>query len=318
MIELFSVFVLLLSLAIAGSSSVIQNVLLASLMSLMLCILYVLMDAPDVAMTEASIGSCISTIITLNLLQFVPNKITTKKSRILPFLMCFVLAIILMYMGWDFYPYGSEEGAVHSHLGRYFIHNTEKDIGIPSFVTSILASYRGYDTFGETAVIVIASIGVYIISFLDNDANSNVSIAPGSSGILDSKRANIIMYSITRFIAPFTMLFAIYIQLFGEFGPGGAFQAGAIFGTMIIAISLFRSSLVKVENYIMYAGAGLLLYGLVGVLCSMLGGAFLEYSILSLNPVLGQKIGIFVIELGVGISVSAAIILIYHSLAKTL
>lgn len=110
------------------------------------------------------------------------------------------------------------------------------------------------------------------------------------------------------------------MQFHGEYGPGGGFQAGAIIAAAIILYALIegegRAMAVLPPRVIngMMAG-GLLLYGGVGVLGMLLGGNFLDYSVLLANSVMGQQMGIILIEAGVGITVCGALLFIFHAFA---
>ena len=110
------------------------------------------------------------------------------------------------------------------------------------------------------------------------------------------------------------------MQFHGEYGPGGGFQAGAIIATGLILHALLEgesAALRSIPRSVllgMVAG-GALLYTLVGVTGILLGGNFLDYSVLAENPVKGQQIGILAIEAGVGVTVCGALLAIFHAFA---
>ncbi len=125
---------------------------------------------------------------------------------------------------------------------------------------------------------------------------------------------------IGRALVPMILLFGLYVQFHGDFGPGGGFQAGVIFaaGLIVYALIFGLESLQQVVPPILterLMAAGVLLYGAVGVVAMFLGGKFLDYS--ALDPLTtghhGQHLGIIVIELGVGIAVAATIMRIYYA-----
>jgi multicomponent Na+:H+ antiporter subunit B len=117
---------------------------------------------------------------------------------------------------------------------------------------------------------------------------------------------------ITRFIAPFIIFLGLYVQVNGEISPGGGFQAGAIFASILIGISFvsdtYRFSLDKLR---ILTGLGLFIYAATGLVPVLLGQRYLDYFAIVRNPHTAQQIGIFVIELGVGLAVSAGMLLIY-------
>jgi multicomponent Na+:H+ antiporter subunit B len=125
----------------------------------------------------------------------------------------------------------------------------------------------------------------------------------------------------SKILIPLIMVFALYVQFHGDFGPGGGFQAGVIFASAFILYALIFG--IDVGMKVMrpavrrfFLSAGVLLYAGVGVAGMLLGGRYLNYSVLSENPVHGQHLGIFLIELGVGTTVAAAMITIFYVFAN--
>jgi multicomponent Na+:H+ antiporter subunit B len=110
------------------------------------------------------------------------------------------------------------------------------------------------------------------------------------------------------------------VQFHGEYGPGGGFQAGAIFAAAIILYALLegeKRALDALPRSLLTAlsAAGALLYAAVGIVCMFLGGNFLDYSVLSDDPVKGQQLGLLLIEAGVGITVTGVLLSIFHAFA---
>lgn len=135
-------------------------------------------------------------------------------------------------------------------------------------------------------------------------------------------REHLIVRVVSKLLVPFVLLFAIYVQMHGDFGPGGGFQAGVIFATGFIVYGLvfgiarlIRAAPLPVLAFAM--SAGVLLYAGVGVAAMLGGGAFLDYGALdSHDPVHGQHLGIILIELGVGITVASVMISIFITFAE--
>ncbi len=147
------------------SNNLLNSVILLSLFSVLISICYLLMDAPDVAMTEVALGACFSTCVLLNVAQTCGEDSikASKGKKTAALLICAIFAAVILYACLEFASYGDDSTALHQHLSNHYIKNTKKDIAIPSIVAAILASYRGFDTLGETAVILIAGIGVMLI-----------------------------------------------------------------------------------------------------------------------------------------------------------
>jgi multicomponent Na+:H+ antiporter subunit B len=125
-----------------------------------------------------------------------------------------------------------------------------------------------------------------------------------------------ILRVVSKLLIPPIMLFALYVQFHGDFGPGGGFQAGVIFASAFILYALIfgvdnaRKVAPSWLTRLMLA-TGLLLFAGVGVITMFLGGDYLDYSILSRDPIAGQHLGINIIEFGVGTTVAGAMITIF-------
>lgn len=132
-------------------------------------------------------------------------------------------------------------------------------------------------------------------------------------------------YSILRtaskiLVAPI-ILFALYVQFHGDFGPGGGFQAGVIFAVGVILYGLIYGVDAARRVTPMWVlrpmiALGVLIYGGVGVVAMMMGGNYLDYSVFSPDhPAHGQHLGILLVELGVGITVASVMITIFFMFA---
>ena len=134
-------------------------------------------------------------------------------------------------------------------------------------------------------------------------------------------RELILLRVIARLLIPFILMFAFYVQFHGDFGPGGGFQAGVIFAVAFILYGLLygidTASKVVPEWIVRWGlAAGVLLFGGTGVAGLLLNGEYLNYSVLRDNPVEGQHLGIILVELGVGLTVASAMVLIFFSFAR--
>jgi multicomponent Na+:H+ antiporter subunit B len=130
-------------------------------------------------------------------------------------------------------------------------------------------------------------------------------------------RHHVIVRIGTRILVPLILLFALYVQFHGDFGPGGGFQAGVIFGAGCIIYGLVFGvdalmGVIPIAAVRVIAAGGVLLYGLVGVAALLAGGNYLDYGVLGATPVAGQHLGILLIELGVGMTVAAVVISFFY------
>ena len=131
---------------------------------------------------------------------------------------------------------------------------------------------------------------------------------------------NPILRAVTDFILLPILVFAFYVQFHGDFGPGGGFQAGVIFAAGIILHALIygvdkTQQLLPPEAIKIFVSLGVLLFAGVGFVALSLGGNYLDYNALAATALSGQHWGIFFVELGVGITVAAVMIIIFYCFA---
>lgn len=140
-------------------------VMLSGIYSLISAALFVTLDAVDVAFTEAAVGGGIATVLMLGTLALT---VDTEKAgpgnlQILPLAVVVATGAILIYATLDMPAFGDPTAPVHQHVAPLYLEQAPITTGIPNVVTSVLASYRGYDTMGELTVIFTAGIGVMLI-----------------------------------------------------------------------------------------------------------------------------------------------------------
>lgn len=133
-------------------------------------------------------------------------------------------------------------------------------------------------------------------------------------------RADLLLRVAAKLLIPYILLFALYVQFHGDFGPGGGFQAGVITAAAVVFYALIyglaQARKVVPEPLVESMMAlGVLIYGGVGVAGLVLGGQFLDYFVLDADPVHGQHRGIFWVEVGVAITVSGVMIKIFYMFA---
>lgn len=127
-----------------------------------------------------------------------------------------------------------------------------------------------------------------------------------------------ILRVVTKLLMPFILLFALYVQFHGDYGPGGGFQAGVIFAAGFILYGLIFGT--RAAQQVFHPGLaralaalGVLLYAGVGVVSILNGGNYLDYDVLSADPVHGQHLGILIIEFGVGTTVAAVMVCLFYA-----
>lgn len=132
----------------------------------------------------------------------------------------------------------------------------------------------------------------------------------------------IIVRVVVKILVPFILLFALYVQMHGDYGPGGGFQAGVIFATGIIIYTIVFGTrkvmqVLPMPFVIAMVCLGLILFGATGFAAMVAGGEYLNYGAFdSHSPVHGQHVGIIVVELGVGITVAGVMTAIFLAFAE--
>lgn len=164
--NIFIMFMLVVtSLAVAFSRNLLSSTIFFTIFSLLMALMYVILNAPDVAITEAAIGAGISSILFLAAILLTGEKEKPKKFSIFSYAIFVFTGIVLAYSAMHLPKWGDISSPASTHLSPYFINESYNDIGIPNVVTSILASYRGFDTLGEVFVVFTALIAVFVLLY---------------------------------------------------------------------------------------------------------------------------------------------------------
>lgn len=288
--------------------------LLLSIYSLLCASFFVVMDAVDVAFTEAVVGVGVSTLLLLSTLSLTGRYEKKRPNLHIPgMIVIFTTGALLIYGTLHMPPFGSASAPIHQHVATYYINKSFEETGIANLVTSVLASYRGYDTFGELIVIFTAGIGVLVLL---GTGISNSNLFSKTTTLPKPMVQHDILRIVSKILIPFILLFALYVQFHGHFGPGGGFQAGIIFASAIILYNIIFGlhatlTVVSVPWLQFFSALGVLIYGSVGIVSLFFGQSFLDYGVLAQNPVEAQHLGILAVEMGIGITVASIIILIF-------
>ncbi len=152
---------LLTALAIARLRNLFSVVVLGSLYSFLMATVLVVLDAVDVAMTEASVGAGISTVLLLGTLYLTRSEEAVPAHRpLLPLVVALITGGLLVYGTFGLPELGEADSVIHQHVAPRYLQQGMQETGVPNVVTAVLASYRGYDTLGETVVVFTAGAGV--------------------------------------------------------------------------------------------------------------------------------------------------------------
>lgn len=153
-----------LVVAIAIRRNLFSVVMLATIYSFLMATVLVGLDAVDVAMTEASVGAGISTVLLLAALYLTKGEEAKPiHGPWLPLAVSAAVGAALVYGSLGLPAFSDPAAPIHTHVVPRYLKESLKETGVPNVVTAVLASYRGYDTLGETAVVFTAGVGVIVL-----------------------------------------------------------------------------------------------------------------------------------------------------------
>ncbi|MEH6627648.1 MAG: DUF4040 domain-containing protein [Motiliproteus sp.] len=310
-------FLALVAIAIVRIRDLFAVTMLSGIFSFLAAGLYMVLDAVDVSFTEAAVGAGVTTVFFLATLRCSvrvekAEHSPTRSNRWLALLPVLVTGAALIYGMSDAPLLGDANAPAHGEVAQRYIQQGPVEVGVPNMVTAVLASYRGFDTLGETAVIFTAGMAVLLILGIQETPHN-----------LLGRTANdhhLVLRVVTKTLLPFILMFALYVQFHGDYGAGGGFQAGVIFATGFILYDLVfggadSRQVIPSRSLVFGAAFGVFLYGGVGVYSVFKGRSFLDYSVLAKDPIAAQHLGILLIELGIGITVFSVLLLIFFSLS---
>ena len=146
---------------IARSRNLFGVIVLGSLYSFLMATVLVAMDAVDVAMTEASVGAGISTVLLLGALYLCKSEEARPVQKPwLPLTVSLAVGAVLVYGTLGLPAFSDANAPIHVHVVPRYLNEIKTEVDVPNVVTAVLASYRGYDTLGETTVVFTAGAGV--------------------------------------------------------------------------------------------------------------------------------------------------------------
>lgn len=303
-------------------------VLTTSLISLFSAISYTTLDAIDVAFTEVAVGAGISTtlfLITLHLtksysLYKIDNsRYKAKKHKY--YIALSILFFLIMLESLGYIPiFGSINNPAHNDIYNVYVKTSYNTFYVPNMVTMVLGSFRGFDTLGETSVVLIAGLGVYLIlqgTYLNkNTLNNNGSITYEENG-------EYLLTSASFALTPILLLYASYVQFHGDLGPGGGFQAGIIVACAYILVLIvygkeITSKFISIASLLKFLALGVAIYALTGLYSLLMGGKFMDYYYFGKDFAHSYHYGLLLIELGVAITVFASMSTILGQFFKKL
>lgn len=148
-------------LAIVRSRNLFAVVVLGGIYSFLMATVLVALDAVDVAMTEAAVGAGVSTVLLLGALHLCKSEEARPLHRPwLPLAVALATGAVLVYGTLGLPAFSDPAAPIHTHVAPRYLKDGPRETGVPNVVTAVLASYRGFDTLGETTVVFTAGAGV--------------------------------------------------------------------------------------------------------------------------------------------------------------
>lgn len=265
--------------------------------------------------------------------------------KLLGFIVVCLTGGLLLYGTGDLPDWGDPNSPASVHLSNVYIEKAMEQTGAPNLVSAVLADYRGFDTMFETAVVFCAGLACFLLLRDDRpkkdhyyrhvptgvmlhvkDASRTIDVG-GEFEDMDKDwvPSDTIIKTVCRILIPFIQIYALYVVAHGEFSPGGGFQGGVVFGStfLLLAISYNLKTLLKrvSEKFLgIFAAVGVLVYVGIGAMAMVMGGKFLDYSVLApivpVDPGHIRAIGMLGVEIGVGMAVTAAMVIIYINIVS--
>jgi multicomponent Na+:H+ antiporter subunit B len=152
------------TVAIVRQRSMFGVVILASAYSFLMATVLLVLDAVDVALTEASVGAGISTVLLLAALHLTKTlEMRPFRPMTIPLVLSVLVGGLIVWGTLVLPPFGTADSPIHTHVAPYYLSESINQTGVPNVVTAVLADYRGFDTLGEAMVIFTAGIGVMLL-----------------------------------------------------------------------------------------------------------------------------------------------------------
>jgi multicomponent Na+:H+ antiporter subunit B len=246
---------------------------------------------------------------------------------------------------------GEASNPVHTRAAAHYVSAASLEAThAPNLVTTVLASYRGFDTLFETAVIFTAGMTLVLLlrrkrgeaasdgggdprttrgapmpalqpAPANGDApNTSARLVrpPTPSGRHPRPEDDDVLEVLAKVLIPFVIVFGVYVVTHGELGPGGGFQGGVIVAAAYLLTALVfgmqrARALMPQKVSDALAGVGVLIYAGVGVATMALGGLYLDYDVLA-SGYYGQMVGMTLVELGVGVTVAAVMVTVFNEM----
>ncbi len=296
--------------AIVAQRNLFAVVVLSGVYSFLMATVLVALDAVDVAMTEASVGAGISTVLLLGALYLVGSEETKPMHRPwLPLALAVVTGGMIVYGTLGLPAFSDSSAPIHQHVAKRYIEEGAREHGRAEHRHGSARELPGLRHPRRNHG------GVHRRRRRHRAPPPPPQVARG-----EEMRNYLVLRVIAKLLIPFMLVFALYVQFHGDYGPGGGFQAGVIAAAAMILYGVIYglpTARKVIPDWVVETmlAAGVLIYAGVGIAGILLGGNYLDYFVLDHSPVHGQERGIFWVEAGVGITVAGVMLKIFYMFA---
>lgn len=218
---------------------------------------------------------------------------------------------------------GDPGSPASTRVSPRYIERAAEETGALNMVTAVLADYRSFDTLGETLVIFAAGLGCLVVLAAFAGRPERAADAPGAD--LSFRFGTGILDAAARLLAPWILVFSVYVLIHGHTSPGGGFQGGVLFGSGLVAVRLVRGSrsgtgAPSLRSSLVMACAGILGYVGIGLAAMAFGGAFLDFGRLPLSAdtAHARELATLGIETAVFFTVAGTVGVLYDAIAAGL
>ena len=249
---LLLIFLVLCALFVSFSKNLLVSVVIFMSYSLIMSIIWVLLESPDLAITEAAVGAGVTSVlffITLKRIDAIGKEhavkqdATTKEINArkgvrrfdryykgIAFILGVAIIFALLLTASNTPAFGNAKNPYNNEVSERYLEKGLEETGAVNAVTGMILDYRAFDTFGESCVLFIAAACVLVL--LRDDKTDTTAKA-----IKDERFepvSDTILQASAKILFPAIMIFGIYILVNGHLSPGGGFSGGAIMGAGLI------------------------------------------------------------------------------------
>ncbi|MFI3206123.1 MAG: DUF4040 domain-containing protein [Clostridia bacterium] len=249
------IFLVVCAISVSATKKLINAIVIFMSYSCVMSVIWVMLESPDLAITEAAVGAGVSSIlffVTLKKIRAVEHEEDEKHSddirdvenhwemkffapayKVGSLIVCFGIMVVLLAVVSQLPSFGNLSNPDNNEVAQRYLESGMEETGAVNIVTAMILDYRAFDTFGESCVLFIAATCVTILLRVDTNSNS-LSMPSGEDDRIYEPKNDVILQKVAQILVPILILFGVYIILNGHLSPGGGFSGGAIIGAGLI------------------------------------------------------------------------------------